>query len=691
MTYKNKALVLFAAGFEPIPVRGKVPTAINNWSTMIIDEQQVKAWGSNGHANDNIGIRCTDECQAIDVDVYDLDVSKKLAAWLDNELNGGNQLPRRFGQLPKFLVPCNIKGITSKQFSTKYIDNDGRTHQIEILAKGQQYVSHGIHPDTKEPYRWSGASLEETGLMELPEFEDVDVTGLLFDYFDQLAEEKGWQVAKKIKKRTKNKLDDPFANYHTPPEFDELTKAVELIPDKCWHNYEDWTMAGMVIDHSTDKSEEGFELYDANSKKSDKYPGREKLRKKWNSFNPNREDIISFGTLFDFLCDFFDQGDVVARIFGTDVTTGNNNDVTSVTNVTNVTDVTNVTSLHDCYKDSVTNYCSISDTVRAYINESEEEFSIQQLYQELGITRTPHKTAARVAVLRMEKDGIVEKSIGRRGAYRPIVSDIKKMNLDRREIIPVNLPLPLNLSNYVRILPKSIIIVGGATNAGKTSFCLTTMLNLLQESCNNRERDSNIPPVHVRSLGGGCLSKMRYLNVEASEEEMINRFEFLSPEDYNTLVNNVEFIDRPRNWSKAIIPDGINFLDYLAIYDKFYEIGKIIDDIHQQLTTGIAMILVQKKANEELPRGAAFAIERSRLAITLDTNEDHGFICKVNKLKIPVDFKKRINGYECDYTIGEDIKFNMQSGWRLVDAKRRRKINAQYKDDAAGNDFREKF
>lgn len=61
--------------------------------------------------------------------------------------------------------------------------------------------------------------------------------------------------------------------------------------------YDDWSTVGMILHHETDGSEEGFSLFDDWSRKGAKYPGNEKLRYKWRSFQGFRGTKRTIATL----------------------------------------------------------------------------------------------------------------------------------------------------------------------------------------------------------------------------------------------------------------------------------------------------------------------------------------------------------------------------------------------------------
>jgi hypothetical protein len=121
-------------------------------------------------------------------------------------------------------------------------------------------------------------------------------------------------------------------------------------------------------------------------------------------------------------------------------------------------------------------------------------------------------------------------------------------------VIPKPLPirLPLDLHQYVLIYPGDLIVVAGATNAGKTAFLLNLVLLNWQ------------------------LFPVRYLTSELSEVRLtlrLHRFcevHGMSLDDWDRHVN---FISREGNFASAIDPTGLNVIDYLEIYKEFQEVG----------------------------------------------------------------------------------------------------------------------
>ena len=93
----------------------------------------------------------------VDIEIADnTDLSEQLQV-LSFEILGTTPAVR-IGRSPKRLLvyrtDAPFKGIKS--------------HPLEILCQGQQFVVYAIHPDTGQPYQWPETSLEDLRLVDLP-------------------------------------------------------------------------------------------------------------------------------------------------------------------------------------------------------------------------------------------------------------------------------------------------------------------------------------------------------------------------------------------------------------------------------------------------------------------------------------------------------------------------------------------
>jgi hypothetical protein len=72
---------------------------------------------------------------------------------------------------------------------------DGTSHKIEILGDGQQLAAFGIHPDTKQPYRWTPCDPTKLASRDLPPLCEDAAKCFLEDMTAQLRNWFGWTTA----------------------------------------------------------------------------------------------------------------------------------------------------------------------------------------------------------------------------------------------------------------------------------------------------------------------------------------------------------------------------------------------------------------------------------------------------------------------------------------------------------------
>jgi putative DNA primase/helicase len=103
--------------------------------------------------------------------VLDTDLSAKLAARAQ-ELLGPSSL-RRIGRAPKVLLVYRVETPHEKHSTQELIFGNDPTDKnakamVEILAKGQQFVAFGIHPDTRQLYDWPEQSPIDVPVADVP-------------------------------------------------------------------------------------------------------------------------------------------------------------------------------------------------------------------------------------------------------------------------------------------------------------------------------------------------------------------------------------------------------------------------------------------------------------------------------------------------------------------------------------------
>ena len=99
---------------------------------------------------------------------------------------------------------------------------------------------------------------------------------------------------------------------------------------------------------------------------------------------------------------------------------------------------------------------------------------------------------------------------------------------------------------------------------------------------------------------------------------------------------------------------------------------------HVECPRSYPIHILQKNPDKQFAVGGAQTIAKPRLVINLDSNGAFGMIAKLIKVKEPVDFRSKPQGKEIDFTITPSCEFQALSGWRFVNQKQRKIINAQY-------------
>jgi hypothetical protein len=158
--FGRHAAPLAAFGYEPIPISrpgdptytdaGKQPAQRQGWQNGCSRE----LWGE--FANCGLGILCR-ATPAVDIDVLDAELAQAIQDLVDQHL--GNA-PVRIGQAPKRLMPFQLRGEPFKKLRVQWrqgpaveLHPENKPPAVELLTNGQ-FVALGIHPATRQPYRW---------------------------------------------------------------------------------------------------------------------------------------------------------------------------------------------------------------------------------------------------------------------------------------------------------------------------------------------------------------------------------------------------------------------------------------------------------------------------------------------------------------------------------------------------------
>ncbi len=295
--------------------------------------------------------------------------------------------------------------------------------------------------------------------------------------------------------------------------------------------------------------------------------------------------------------------------------------------------------------------------VEEWVALADATFNVRDLDADIGIASPEGKTHRRVILARLKEGGII-KPTGRDGIWRKVDAELKPVNW--READPGNiLPLkfPFEIEKYARIYPKSLVVVTGDKNAGKTGFInKTAALN------------SPIFPIDL-------------YNSETGLEQMKERLEPLDiPEDAPFNV-----YERYENFADVIHPDHISLIDYLDLNSEHYLVAVELDAIFHKLNKGVAIVALQKPPatvtfikgvkkviDRDLAYGAGATAKRAILYITM-TGGENGRSGKLKLKYVKNPTKNNVNPNNMTWTYELD-----DNGVEFVNIQRFYETIAEY-------------
>jgi putative DNA primase/helicase len=216
-----------------------------DWRKMTASIEDVRLWTRWGA---NVGVR-TDRFPCVDIDCAD----PKLAEAIERiALRALGAAPTRIGNAPKRALAYQLKPNEAPFGRLRLWIRWGteKKYLVEVLGEGQQYVVHGIHPKTGQPYAWN----REPGELTYVDLADVK---LFLAEVKAYAEEAGFDTegegdGRGMAMRTGDQTS------LLAPSMDELREVVDLLPNDntLAPSRNDWLRIGAAIKAAAGEAEE---------------------------------------------------------------------------------------------------------------------------------------------------------------------------------------------------------------------------------------------------------------------------------------------------------------------------------------------------------------------------------------------------------------------------------------------------
>lgn len=280
-------------------------------------------------------------------------------------------------------------------------------------------------------------------------------------------------------------------------------------------------------------------------------------------------------------------------------------------------------------------FTSLSQEVDIYIEQSGGRwFDRDEIVREFCLNKEPDLRNLSTILHRRWKEEVVEKHPRINKRYRKIEKDLLETDWRKASGKSLKILYPFDLHKFYKTLPKSIMVIAGYPNSGKSAWFYDFI-----------KMNQKMYP-----------GKIHYFNSDCSDDELKSRL--IMHEDVGLDEWGFHNYERAANWSDVIRPNEINLIDYMSVHEEFYLIGKWIEQVWEKLDRGIAIIAIQKESHKktELGRGGLGTLEKPRLYMTMEF--DRTKQCGIARI---VKQKTRKNGLNYN---GYKLEYKIYDGWR---------------------------
>lgn len=280
------------------------------------------------------------------------------------------------------------------------------------------------------------------------------------------------------------------------------------------------------------------------------------------------------------------------------------------------------------------------DTVLQWVSLATGLFNTKQIWAELNIISSEGKAYLRVCLNRMVEAGVVVKT-SVDGTFRRIDNERKPIEWGTADATATfNVKWPFELEKYVCMYPKSLAIIAGSKQEGKTTFLYNFIkLNLTLAS----------------------KYKIELFNSETGKEQMQDKFFNLGVASDSPFA----VYERYDNFADILDPDAITVIDYLDMNSEFYMAGVEIDNIFRKLNNGICIIGMQipppmvsiykgvkKVVSRDYAYGGGTTAKRAFVYVSMSNH-----ILKLKHAKKPANPKIHPENMMWSYAFNEDGDF----------------------------------
>lgn len=318
---------------------------------------------------------------------------------------------------------------------------------------------------------------------------------------------------------------------------------------------------------------------------------------------------------------------------------------------------------------SQSKYGYVTAQVQKFVDDVEGSFTTTDVYNHLSAQDAKTKAAIRQALNRFKKENVVEVEGSRSGRYRKVQHQFEVFDIGAASAEPFDFELPFNLSgsedSLIELNPREIVLVAGQSNAGKTTLLIHTLTSYLLNLKAFKSKDRAI----------------RYGSSEMGPAAMARKVRLYGEEAFRLWCEHVEIIGLSANYQDAILPDGINFIDYIQPPEGDHTMmSHTLTQIHDKLNTGIAIIANQLRPGCEAPEGGWGMVAKPRNVFLLRNIKGRLYqTIEIHKAKHPLH--GQVNGKCLDFVVKGGAFLQAISPWGFDSQLKRGRLARTYVDN----------
>jgi hypothetical protein len=305
---------------------------------------------------------------------------------------------------------------------------------------------------------------------------------------------------------------------------------------------------------------------------------------------------------------------------------------------------------------------NLAGTIKEWVENSTGSFTVDQIDREFCLTSRIEKNNRSVVLNRLCVSKKIKKHKNIIGKYEIIDHSLNTVDINNVSEDPFDIELPFDLHRFCTLPQKCIVVLAGSGNAGKTAIAL----NIAKLNLHRHYKKMYL----ASEMGGGEIV------------DRLRRFQDVPFSDWN----QVTIAERSFDFASVVEshnPNGLTIIDFLEEIDGEYnKITSQIRAIYDAIGSGVVVVGIQKRNDQDFARGGQGTAEKSRLYVSVDTITvvDNQHICALKIIKMKRWVQRNLNFHELHFKIKYGAEIEVISDWMMLKPGERERYKTIYEN-----------